>query len=308
MPTTPLYVGGGRRSAAPRITLAPTAGTAAREYDEELARQLFASFAPNVAAGAAPAPIAAPGGAVTLDFGGAGNPASSPEGGGPAGSAPAGMSPNTVGALGTGLAALGVLGQDSALGSIGGLLGLAGAMGSSTSNSQALGTFGQAALSAAGIPGAGSAINAVNGNVAGAINSALGLVSPHAAAINALMGLVTGQTLGSTTAPAASLGLNTISDALQIALGTAVNAFSPPNTPAQQAAISVVDMGPTSQGTTVGHGTQGTTPAMSGGFGTGAATTSEGFGFGSAGTDTGDDGTSSSEGGVSGVGADGIGF
>jgi hypothetical protein len=62
----------------------------------------------------------------------------------------------------------------------------------------------------------------------------------------------------------------------QIGLGTVVNAFSTPNTQEQQEAIPVVDMGPTSQGTTVGQGTQGTTAAMQGGFGSGTTGTDTG--------------------------------
>lgn len=58
-----------------------------------------------------------------------------------------------------------------------------------------------------------------------------------------------------------------MTDVAQMALGSVVNAFSTPNTQDQMDAISVVDMGPTSQGTTVGHGISGTTSAMSGGFG-----------------------------------------
>lgn len=254
MATAPIYVGGGRRSAAPAYTPVAFPGTAAIGYDDELIRQLVGNMsAPTAPAVTAPVtPIAiAPGfslpalaesigsGSNVVDFG---SPTSSTTS---TGSTQGGISPGTIGAIGSGLSALGTLGQDANLGQVGGMLGLAGALGSAQSNSQALGIMGQAALGAMGVPGVGIAVNAVQGNVPGTINSVLGTISPEVAAINSLMGLATstamggdgsvslgdiGANLGLTTNPALSdvMGLTTVGpvDATQAAM--AINASQDP--------------------------------------------------------------------------------
>jgi hypothetical protein len=117
----------------------------------------------------------------------------------------------------------------------------------------------------AGVPGAaigslaGQAMSPQGITASGAINTAVGLMGGPLSLANAASGLLGFGTIGSTLGPAAV-------NAAQIGLGTVVNAFSTPNTPEQQEAIDVVDMGATSLGTTMGQGTQGTTSAMQGGF------------------------------------------
>lgn len=109
----------------------------------------------------------------------------------------------------------------------------------------------------------------------------------------------------------------------QAALGSIANALSTPNTQAQQDAISVVDMGPTSLGASAMGGTTG--PGAASGIGVGstsgingmdaasdaasaaaAASSSSGHG-GTTGTDTGDDGSSSGDSSGDGTGSGGDG-
>jgi hypothetical protein len=92
----------------------------------------------------------------------------------------------------------------------------------------------------------------------------------------------------------------------QVALGTIANALSTPNTQAQQDAISVVDMGPTSPGTSPTSGNSDATNAT-GISGLGLGDTNQGPPDSGPAAPGGGE-ASSADSGVSGVGADGIGF
>ena len=118
-----------------------------------------------------------------------------------------------------------------------------------------------------------------------------------------------------------STALGALGTAGQIGLGMIANAMSTPNTQAQQDAISVVDMGPTSLGASAMGGTTG--PGAASGIGVGstsgingmdaasdaasaAASSSSGHG-GTTGSDTGDDGSSSGDSSGDGTGSGGDG-
>lgn len=296
---TPILAGGARRGAAPNVNRQQARGTAALTADEELINQLLGSFAATQAA----TPVASTGSTVLQSLAEAiGSGSNVIDLGGSTGTtgntgATGGISAGGVSAVGTGLSALGALMGNQDVAQLGQALGLGGAVAGAQSPGQAAATLGGAALSAAGVPGVGLATNALSGNVAGMVNSALAMASPQLAALNALAGLVSGTTVGSAAAPAASLGLGALSDAAQMALGTAVNAFSTPNTAEEAAAISVTDMGPTSFGETVGQGTQGTTDAMSGGFGAGDTGDGGLGGTEGSGNSGGDNGADGSDGG-----------
>jgi hypothetical protein len=274
MATTPIYAGGSRRGAAPRVAQREADRTAALGYDEDLMRQLLGSFAQQQS-GQASSVASASGTAVpslaeaigsgtnvidfgdgtsATDFGGGGDSAGAGAGAG----APGGISAGTVGAIGAGLSALGALGQAPALGQVGGMMGLAGAIGSSNSNSQALGTFGQAALSAMGVPGVGLASNAITGNVPGMVNAAISMANPAIGAANVISGLLGIGTIGSLFGggggDAGTPGQSDVSNATGIeGLGFSDAAYGPPDSP--------------SDGLGFGFGTDGTDTGSSDGGG-----------------------------------------
>ena len=223
MATAPIYAGGSRRSAAPAYTPAAFPGTAAVNYDEELIRQLVGNMNVPTSPANTGAPIAvAPGGSAptlseifgsgtnVIDFGGGmgGEGAAT----GNTGANTGGISPGTIGAIGSGLSALGTLGQDATASQIGGMMGAIGALGSATSPSEAAATAAQIGLSMAGVPGVGVAANAISGNTAGMVNSAIASLSPALGAINALSGLATGQTIGSIATGIANAPTGTVAE------------------------------------------------------------------------------------------------
>lgn len=256
MATAPIYAGGGRRSAAPAYTPAVFPGTAAVGYDDELIRQLVGNMtAPAQPNNSAPIAVGSAGSAPNLaeifgsgtnviDFGGGmggdGTTGSS------TGANTGGISPGAIGAIGTGLSALGTLGQDATASQIGGMMGAIGALGSANSPSEAAATAAQIGLSMAGVPGVGVAANAISGNTAGMVNSAIASLSPALGAINALAGLTTGQTIGSiatgiANAPTGSVAEHGVLGAAAIgntgAAANAVNAAAQADVDAQTAAM-----------------------------------------------------------------------
>lgn len=288
---TPVLAGGARRGAAPTVSRQQAQGTTALTADEELINQLLGSFAAAQSA----APIATTGGNAlqslaeaigsgsnVIDLGGSSGGGDSM--GAPGTGATGGISPSGVNAVGTGLSALGAIMGNQDMAQMGQALGLGGAVAGAQSPSQTAGILGGAALSAAGVPGVGLASNAIQGNVPGMINSALALASPQIAAINALVGLVTGQTLGSLLGGSDSSSTPGLSD---VESGTGLTGFG----------LSDVNHGPVDTGAP----DAGTTGAMQGGFGEtaapGADTGSSGaFGGGFGTGDTSDGGLGGTEG------------
>lgn len=226
MATAPIYAGGGRRGAAPRVAQRAAAGTAALGYDEELMRQLLGSFAQQQAAGDT---TAAPGELAIADTGGfmptlsealgsGTNVASfsapnyggidiasllgaSGGGGGGGGASGSNFSLSTLASL---LGSAGVLAENRPLQEIAGDIGTASA-GLGTLEALSRGDMTGAAVSGAplaaralGVPM--SAVNlglsAATGNVPGMINSGISLASPLAGAGNALLSSVTSPALG----------------------------------------------------------------------------------------------------------------
>jgi len=175
-----------------------------------------------------------------------------------------GVSPGTAANMG-GVASLG-----SALGAVTGNQGLSqasGALGSVAAATQgnmgpAMGMMG----SLSGLSPAASAALGIAGTAmspAGSVNSAIGstLGSMLGSAAFGPIGGIVGSQLGSMAAPAVGVATDAMATIGQVALGTIANALSTPNTQAQQDAIAVVDMGPTSPGTSPTSGNSDATNA-----------------------------------------------
>lgn len=275
MATSPIYAGGGRRSAAPTYTPRAALTSGAIVQDDELIRQLVQAFQPAAAAPVTAIPSVSElfgQGSNVIDVSGGGDGVSA-TGDGTSG----GISPGTVGAIGTGLSALGTIGNNAGLGQIGGMMGLAGAMSSAQSNEAALGIMGQAALGMMGVPGVGLAANAITGNVPGMVNAALAVANPGLAAVNAISGLLGIGTLGSLFGgggEGGTPGQSDASNATGIAgLGFSDVAFGPPDSPSD----GNTGVSSDGQGPGVGEGTGGASPGDSGDGGTGAASSAGGW-------------------------------
>jgi hypothetical protein len=104
-------------------------------------------------------------------------------------------------AVGTGLSAIGVLSQNPELAQFGSMVGLGGALGQAKTPQQALATMAGPVAGMLGVPGSaiGFGSAALNGNVAGMVNSALSL-NPTVAALNALSGVMGLGTVGGVVA------------------------------------------------------------------------------------------------------------
>lgn len=226
-----------------------------------------------------------------LGFGGEGTAAPGAPGGG--------ISPGTAAAMG-GVASLGSVAA-GLTGNQG--LGMAsGALGSMAAASQgnmgpALGMMG----SVAGLSPAASAALGIAGTAmspTGSVNSAIGstLGGLLGSAAFGPIGAFAGSQLGAMAAPAVGVATDALATIGQVALGQVVNAFSTPNTQEQQDAIAVVDMGPTSPGTSPSSGNSDATNAT-GISGLGLSDTNQGP------PDSGPSGVS----GVSGVSGIGVG-
>ena len=295
MATSQLMAGGGRRSAAP--TYAPRAAltSGAIAQDDELVRQLVQAFQPAAVATATSTPSISEllgQGSSVIDISGQGGPSM----GAADSSADGGVSPGTVGAIGTGLSALGAISGNASLGQIGGMMGLGGALGNAPSNEAALGIMGQAALGMMGVPGVGLASNAITGNVPGMVNAAISMANPAIGAVNALAGLLGIGTLGGLfgggPSEAGTPGQSDVSNATGIeGLGFSDAAFGPPDSPSDGVS-GVSGVSSDGQGPGVGEGTGGAAPGDSGDGGTGAAS--------SAGGDSSGDGDGGGPGGVGG--------
>ncbi len=231
MATTPIYAGGSRRGAAPRVSQRAAEGVAALGYDEELMRQLLGSFAQTAQtvrpavqsrtpvtedvgsfAGMPAVDFAAyrpqlsealGSGSSVLDFGNLGAGGSGLAA--PSGGTKPGMSVGTgLSTLASVLGSVGTLSSNRDLMEVAGGLGTAGA-GLSTIDALSRGDTAAAISSGAplaaralGIPM--SAVNlvlsAATGNTAGMINSGISLASPLAAAGNSLLSTATSTALG----------------------------------------------------------------------------------------------------------------
>lgn len=277
MATSQLITGGGRRSAAPTYSPRAALTSGAIAQDDELVRQLVQAFQPAAVASATATPSISEllgQGSSVIDMSGGGDGASATSDG-----TSGGISPGTVGAIGTGLSALGTLGGNSSLGALGGMMGLAGAMGNAPSNEAALGIMGQAALGMMGVPGVGLASNAITGNVPGMVNAAISMANPAIGAVNAIAGLLGIGTLGGLfgggPSEAGTPGQSDVSNATGITgLGFSDAAFGPPDSPSDgTVGVSSDGMGPG-----VGEGTGGASPGDSGDGGTGAASSAGGDG------------------------------
>jgi hypothetical protein len=124
------------------------------------------------------------------------------------------------------------------------MVGFGGALAGAPNNEAALGMFGQAVLGAAGVPNVGLMGNAITGNLAGTVNLALSAANPPLGALNNLMGMLTGKTLGSLVAggsggDAGTPGQSDVSNATGIeGLGFSDAAFGPPDSPSDPGASS----------------------------------------------------------------------
>ena len=228
MATTPIYAGGSRRGAAPRVAQRDADRTAAIGYDEDLMRQLLGSFAQQQSgqatsspAGAGVARAEADGFMPTLsealgsgtDVANFSSPnyggidlsslfgSSSGGGGGGGGNSSSNFSLSTLANL---IGSAGALTENRSLQEVGGGLGTAAA-GLNTVNALSRGDLTGAAVSGAplaaralGVPM--SAVNlglsAATGNVPGMINSGISLASPLAGAANSLLSSATSPALG----------------------------------------------------------------------------------------------------------------
>lgn len=209
-----MYTPGGRRSTAPVISPRATLSTAAYA-DDQVMRDLMSAMT-GTPIGATPAsPVAAVNiadifgsGTQIADFGGDGGMTT---GGGTATPSSAGQVAGTVGAMGQGLSALGVLSNDPGLAQLGSTFGTAGMVGGAAAQA-AQGNIGGAALSLApaaaqalGIPGviAGPAMAAMNPTLgpvdvqAALLGSVVSTVAPPLGALSAISGLFGGPTLSS---------------------------------------------------------------------------------------------------------------
>jgi len=242
MATTPIYAGGARRGAAPAVARNPVVGATAINQDDELLSQLLSSFAQAAAPVNSGSPVstttympmlseALGSGSNVIDFG---SGLGGGEGVGPGTGVSGGVSPGTVGAVGQGLSAIGALGQNADIGALGGMTGMAAALSNAPSNDAALGVMGQALAGMMGVPGVGVVSNAISGNAPATIDGIVAVAVPGLGAFNALMGLVTGKTIGSLVAgdsgSSGSPGTSDVSNATGIAgIGFSDAAAGPPD-------------------------------------------------------------------------------
>lgn len=198
---TPIFAGGGRRSAAPTFARVDPRQSQAIVADPDLLRRIiFGDTTQSVVGGSSAGnSVAEAFGRGTFTESGQGSGQTSTTGGnGFTGSPAAGAMASQFGA---GLSALGGLTGNQTAANIGGLLGTAGSLSQSTPQ-QALGTIGMLGAQALGIPGGALAMGkaALDGNIALGINGALSLANPAFGIVNSLGSMLGLGTIGSNVA------------------------------------------------------------------------------------------------------------